>query len=149
MIKTYTQRNILAREKLHEAAFPAYATCMTLGLMTGPYLKEWRKHAGLTQRQVVDRLELFEDSSLPTTEASLSRIETGKQPWAQPIVEALAHVYGVSVEDLMTRDIFQEKARREAIEKGDKVVDFADFKYLGETDRARLVRLWNAVRDSA
>lgn len=57
--------------------------------MAGPYFKEWRKHRGYTQDQVVDRLAELDDPNLPATGASLSRLENGKQPYSQRIVEAL------------------------------------------------------------
>ena len=65
------------------------------------YFKEWRKYRGLTQDQVVDRLVGLDDKNLPQTAASLSRLENGKQPYAQPILEALADIYGVEPSDLL------------------------------------------------
>jgi transcriptional regulator with XRE-family HTH domain len=63
--------------------------------MARTYLKEWRKHRGLTQDQVVDRLAAFDDEKIPRTAASLSRIENGQQIYTQRILEALADVYSV------------------------------------------------------
>lgn len=59
------------------------------------YLKEWRKHRGYRQEDVIARLEVFEDENIPRTAASLSRIENGKQIYTQRILEALADIYGV------------------------------------------------------
>lgn len=59
------------------------------------YFKEWRKHRGYTQAQVLDRLAVFEDDKIPRTAASLSRIENGEQIYTQRILEALADVYQV------------------------------------------------------
>jgi len=59
------------------------------------YLREWRRHRGLTQSQVLDRLAIMDDPNLPKTGASLSRLEAGKQPYSQRVLEALAEVYGV------------------------------------------------------
>lgn len=59
------------------------------------YLKQWRKHRGLTQEQVLDRLAAFDDENIPRTAASLSRIENGKQIYTQRILEALADIYEV------------------------------------------------------
>lgn len=63
------------------------------------YIKQWRKHRGLTQKQVIDRLrELAGDDhenpelKIPTTEASLSRIENGTQNFSIATLEALAEV---------------------------------------------------------
>ena len=137
----------MASDILRPTAFSSYAACRKIRGMAGPYLKEWRKHLGLSQKQVVDRLSGLDDELLPTTEASLSRIETGKQPWGQRIVEALAHVYGISSEDLTSRNPIYEKERREALAKGDKVVDIRDFQCLDAADQERIVRLWNAVNE--
>lgn len=119
--------------------------------MAGPYLKQWRKHRGLSQKQVVDRLASYNDENLPTTEASLSRIENGKQVWGQRIIEALAFIYDCETDELMTRDPVQEKARADALAKGGKVVDIRDMMLLSDQERARIVRMWNAVneRDTA
>ena len=65
------------------------------------YLREWRKFRHLTQAQVVGRLELFDDDKLPSTAASLSRIETGEQPYGQRILEALAFIYDCTSEQLL------------------------------------------------
>jgi len=65
------------------------------------YFKEWRKHRGLTQDQVIDRLVAVDDPALPQTAASLSRIENGKQPYSQRILEALADVYSVEPFELL------------------------------------------------
>lgn len=66
------------------------------------YIREWRKKAELSQKQVIGRLaELVGDQQpddpalrVPTTEASLSRIENGKQNFTMATLEALAEVLG-------------------------------------------------------
>lgn len=65
------------------------------------YILQWRKKAGYTQKEVIDRLrELASgdqsepDLRIPTTEASLSRIENGTQNFAIDTLEALAEVLG-------------------------------------------------------
>lgn len=65
------------------------------------YFREWRKFRNLTQEQVVNRLAAMDDPMLPQTEASLSRIETGKQPYSQRIIEALADIYSVEPHQLI------------------------------------------------
>ena len=72
--------------------------------MAGPYLKEWRKHRRYTQDQVIDRLVILDDPLLPTTAESLSRLENGKQPYSQRIVEALADIYQCEPDHLIGRD---------------------------------------------
>jgi transcriptional regulator with XRE-family HTH domain len=46
------------------------------------FIREWRKHRGLTQEKLADRIG--------TTKASISRIETGEQPYTQDFLEAAA-----------------------------------------------------------
>lgn len=72
--------------------------------MAGPYFKQWRKHRQLTQDQVVDRLASLDDPLIPQTTASLSRVENGKQPYTQRIVEALADIYQCEPDHLIGRD---------------------------------------------
>lgn len=68
------------------------------------YFAEWRKYRHLTQAQVVARLALFEDPLLPQTEASLSRIENGRQIYTQRTIEALADIYQTEPASLLTHD---------------------------------------------
>ena len=94
---TYAGRKLSTSPKLHRGAWPGYAGCSTIAAMAvNHYLKEWRKHSGLTQEQVVGRLEAFDDTLLPTTAASLSRLENGKQPYSERVLEALADVYNTT-----------------------------------------------------
>lgn len=68
------------------------------------YLKEWRKAAGKTQAQVVAALEAMEDPNLPTTEASLSRLENGRQPYSERVLLALSDVYNCEPWELIGRN---------------------------------------------
>lgn len=76
--------------------------------MAGPYFKQWRKHRDLTQEQVIDRLVSLDDPLIPQTSASLSRLENGKQPYTQRIVEALAEIYQCEPDHLIGRDPTKE-----------------------------------------
>jgi transcriptional regulator with XRE-family HTH domain len=73
------------------------------GRQTRIYFREHRKKKGLTLAQVAARLEEM-GGDLPTTDASLSRIETRKQPYSEPVVEALAEIYGIETWELFGRD---------------------------------------------
>ena len=101
---TYTGRKFLASAKLHRVAWMPYAPCRKIHGMAGPYFKEWRKHRHYTQEQVVMRLESLDDEHIPRTAASLSRLENGKQPYTQRIVEALADIYQCEPEHLIGRN---------------------------------------------
>lgn len=72
------------------------------------YLKEWRKHCGLTQEQVVNRLAALDDPNMPATAASLSRLENRKQQYSERILEALADIYGCEPGELIGRDPTKE-----------------------------------------
>ena len=60
------------------------------------FLKEWRKHRGLTQEQLAERIG--------TTNATISRIEQQKQNWDQAFLLRAAEELNVLPADLLTRD---------------------------------------------
>lgn len=105
--------------------------------MAGPYLKEWRKHRHLTQEQVVNRLAAFDDPLLPQTTASLSRLENGKQPYGQRILEALAEIYDCDADHLIGRNPKMEG----------EVLDF--FRGMPMEERKRALAVLEALRASA
>ena len=65
------------------------------------FIRQWREHRGLSQDQLVARMaERVEGFS----KSSLSRIENGKQPYSQPILEALAWALQCEPADLLIRN---------------------------------------------
>lgn len=88
----------------------------------------------MTLAAVAAQLEEF-GGGLPTTGASLSRIEKGKQPYSEPIINALAAIYEcdevgelfyrnplkagtvVHFHDYTTAEVEQAKAILEALRK--------------------------------
>lgn len=60
------------------------------------FLRQWRKYKSQTLEQVAARLH--------TTHATLSRIERGKLPYSQQILEGLAEEYGTDPASLLSRD---------------------------------------------
>lgn len=104
--ETYAPCNLAVKPKLHGAAFSPYTGCAILPAMASNrhYLKQWRRHRGLTQAQVIGRLELIDDPNVPRTEASLSRIEGGKQIYTQRLLLALADIYQAEPWELLGRD---------------------------------------------
>jgi transcriptional regulator with XRE-family HTH domain len=60
------------------------------------FFKEWRQHRGLSQEQLADRLE--------TSVASISRIESGRQPYTQDVLEALAEALMTDPASLLMRN---------------------------------------------
>lgn len=73
------------------------------------YLREWRKFRRLSQKEVVQQLLEFGDPNLAKTEASLSRLENGLQPYSQQIMEALAEIYQTRVGLLIDRNPLEGK----------------------------------------
>jgi DNA-binding Xre family transcriptional regulator len=60
------------------------------------FIREWRKHRGLNQEQLAERVGIGQNT--------LSRIETGKIAYTQPVLEAIADAMNCSVADLLIRD---------------------------------------------
>lgn len=59
------------------------------------FIKAWRDFRGLTQEQLAERVE--------TTPATISRLENGKQPYSQELLECLADALRCRVADLIAR----------------------------------------------
>ncbi len=79
----------------------------------GHYLREWRKACGLTLEQAADRIERAAEVRIDTapsvrpigmTHATLSRIERGRLPYNQVLLELLAQVYRTDRASLIMRD---------------------------------------------
>lgn len=77
------------------------------------YLRAWRKKRELTLEQVAERIELLSaarvladatERPLTMTHATLSRIERGKLPYNQHLLEVLAEIYQADVASLLIRD---------------------------------------------
>lgn len=60
------------------------------------YIKEWRKHRGLSQERLAARIG--------ATHGTLSKIETGKQPYQQWQLEALAEALQTDPASLLMRN---------------------------------------------
>lgn len=60
------------------------------------FFREWREHRGLTQEQLAGRLD--------TSVASISRIESGTQPYTQDVLEALAEALMTDPASLIMRN---------------------------------------------
>lgn len=60
------------------------------------FLREWRLHRELNQEQASERLEI--------ERSTLSRIETGKVPYNQDLLERAALAYGCDPADLLNVD---------------------------------------------
>lgn len=65
------------------------------------YIRQWRKFRGLTQDRLAERVSALIGGF---TRASLSRIETGLQPYSQGILEAIAEALNTEAPSLLMRD---------------------------------------------
>ena len=59
-------------------------------------MRQWRQHRDKTLVQVAEELHM--------THGQLSKIERGKQPYNQELLERLADIYRCDVVDLLIRD---------------------------------------------
>ncbi len=66
------------------------------------YLRAYREKANLTLEKAIERFIAFGMDDMSA--ATLSRIENGKQPYSQPILEIAADAYGTDVASLLMRD---------------------------------------------
>lgn len=69
--------------------------------ITGGQIKKYRKKAGLSQRQLSEKLEL---DAVYTCRGSVSRIESGKRAVTDIELYAIAKVLGVSIEKLFEKE---------------------------------------------
>ncbi len=60
------------------------------------FIREWRKHRGLTLEQLADRIEM--------TPSHLSMLERGERAYAQETLEALADALQTDVASLLMRN---------------------------------------------
>lgn len=67
------------------------------------YLRAWRQHRGLSLRALADRITNLRGESV-VSYPSLARIETGDQPYSQPILEAIADALDVPPASLLAHD---------------------------------------------
>lgn len=71
-------------------------TTTAAGTRPRHFIREWRKHAGLTQEQLANRLEV--------AVSTISQLETGKQGYSQPTLEAIADALHCQPADLLMRN---------------------------------------------
>lgn len=89
--------NLVVKGKLTERASPVLTICATLrGMESRHYIKQWRKHRGLSQEKLGERIGV--------SKSYVSKIETGERRYDQPFLEAAAVVLGCEPADLIVRD---------------------------------------------
>ena len=60
------------------------------------FIKAWRKHRGLSQDQLAERISL--------SQATIARVERGDIAYTQPVLEAIAEALACEPADLIMRD---------------------------------------------
>lgn len=76
--------------------FPHYVRMAKKEPYYGHYLRAWRKHGKYSLEELA--------GIVGTTHATLSRIERGKLPYSQPLLEALAKELETTIGSLLMRD---------------------------------------------
>ena len=84
------------------------------------YLREWRDHRGYTLEQVADRLEALAQQSqyltpngkkpIGTTSQNLGKVERGRVPYSQTLLEMLAEIYQTDPGSLLMRNPAADQA---------------------------------------
>jgi len=68
-------------------------------------IRAWREYKEMSQEELADGVgEYLMERGITEkgySHASIGRIETGKMAYSQPIMEAISHVLGVPVQDLI------------------------------------------------
>lgn len=64
------------------------------------YIREWRKHRGLSMDRLVDRVREYLEGFSKST---LSRVENAKQGYTQPMLEAIALALNTEPQNLLMR----------------------------------------------
>ena len=93
-------------------------------------LRVWRKHRDLTQEQLAERVD--------TSEASISRLENGRQPYTQALLEALANALRCEPGDIIAR---------KPGEPTDEVQRILE--RMGDEERGRVLRVVRAMAADA
>lgn len=139
---TYAGCNFRVKRQLRPMALhPAQAQCIIPDMSQKSassgrfahrhFFREWRRYRNLTQSQLIARLQDWQAEGVPLTEASLSRLENGKQPYTQQTLEALAAVLDTEPASLLMRDPSHPEAiwsiwERASSGERDQIVRVAD-----------------------
>lgn len=84
------------------------------------FIRQWREKRGISLRKLASRLELEPGGEPLVSYASLSRIETGEQPFSEPILNALAAALDVTRAMLLEMDPEKEGRVVDLLNKMDR-----------------------------
>jgi transcriptional regulator with XRE-family HTH domain len=103
------------------------------------FIREWRKHRNLSLRRLADRLNDPADPEPFISDASLSRIERGLQPYSQPILEALKVALRCSIPELLEVNPL--------VGDGDEIEAWRILREMTPDKKAQARRLLKAIAD--
>lgn len=72
------------------------------------YIRQWREKRGVSLRKLAARLEVDPGGEPLVSYAQLSRIETGEQPYSEPVLNAIAYALDVTPIMLLEMDPSKE-----------------------------------------
>jgi transcriptional regulator with XRE-family HTH domain len=95
MLACYMERNSLVKPLVASDATTAVLNRGKIGFMGNNkqgqhFIRQWRKKRGVSLRKLAARLEVEPGGEPLVSYASLSRIESGDQPFSEPILNAIA-----------------------------------------------------------
>lgn len=96
------------------------------------FLRVWRKHRGLSQQQLADRLE--------TTTSRISELETGNERYNQDVLEALASALSLTDDPVTPSDLLSRKP-------GDPANPFQLWERIPLAERPRAGRILGRVME--
>jgi transcriptional regulator with XRE-family HTH domain len=100
MTACYIECNSQVKGFVPPDATTGILNCATIAFMAKHvqgqhYLREWRENRGLSLRKLAALIEVEPGGDPLVSYASLSRIETGEQPFSEPILNAIAEALKV------------------------------------------------------
>lgn len=110
---------------------------MTKPIQGQHFIRQWREKRGISLRKLAERMEVEPGGDPLVSYASLSRIETGEQPFSEPILNAIAGALDVTRSMLLEMDP----------EKEGHVVDLLN--QMDRTTRDQAVRMLELMAQTA
>lgn len=109
MLACYTHCNSLVKPLVACRATNAGENCASIPAMAKSvqgqhFIRQWREKRGISLRKLSARLEVELDGDPLVSYASLSRIENGKQPFSEPVLNAIADALDVTRSMLLEMD---------------------------------------------
>jgi transcriptional regulator with XRE-family HTH domain len=101
------------------------------------FIRQWREKRGISLRKLAAQLEVELNGDPLVSYASLSRIENGKQPFSEPVLNAIADALRVTRSMLLERNPQKEGHVLDILNK------------MSPADRERAIRMLELMAQSA